>query len=174
MKSRLLVLIFMVLLVLLAACDPSPGKFNLYLVAEKISHDEVVKGDLANLRLDNQPLIAEEDIIWYDPERHEMELTDETLERIKSLQIPVSGGPDFVVCVGPERIYGGAFWTPVSSMSFDGVVIWPMLDPSERTIRIQPGNPSSEWFQGEDPRADRRILRALRQAGKLRETQLKE
>ena len=101
---------------------------------------------------------------------HKMELTREALQRIQELDVPVSGGPAFVVCVGSERIYGGVFWVLYSSLSFDGVVIQLPLVTDDRTIRFQLGYPESpELFIGKDLRADPRIIQSLRRAGKLRE-----
>ena len=170
MKFHKVILIFMVPILWLAACNPSQDNFSVYLVAEDIPHDVVVKGDIENLQLEAQPLLAAEDILWYDAAAHEMELTEEAFERIAELKIPVAGGPNFVVCVGSERIYGGAFWTPLSSLSFDGVVIQSPLGADDHTIRIQLGYPEApDLFKGQDLRADARTIQALRQGGKLRE-----
>lgn len=170
MKFHKMILIFMVPALWLAACNPSQDNFSVYIVAEDIPHDVVVKGDIENLQLETQPLLTAEDILWYDTAAHEMELTEEAFERIAELNIPVAGGPNFVVCVGSERIYGGAFWTPLSSLSFDGVVIQPPLGTDNHTVRFQLSYPESpDLFKGQDLRADARIIQALRQAGKLRE-----
>jgi len=169
-KFHKVILIFMVPVLWLAACNPSQDNFSVYLVAEDIPHDVVVKGDLENLQLESQPLLTAEDILWYDAIAHEMELTEEAFERIAELKIPVAGGPHFVVCVGSERIYGGAFWTPLSSLSFDGVVIQMPPGADNHTVRIQLGYPEApDLFKGQDLRADARIIQALRQGGKLRE-----
>ena len=170
MKYRKVSLIFMVLGLVLAACNPSQGNFNVYLVAQDVPHDVVVKGDLENLQLEEQAFLSESDIVWYDPDTHEMALNQAALQRIQELDIPVSGGPAFVVCVGSERIYGGVFWALYSSLSSDGVVIQLPLVTDDRTIRFQLGYPESpELFSGEDLRADPQIIQSLKRAGKLRE-----
>ena len=106
----------------------------------------------------------------YSGKRHEIELTTEAYERIQQIftqPVSVRGIP-FVVCAGSDRIYAGAFWTPLSSISFDGVAIYQPFDPDRRVIRIALGYPTPEAFTGEDPRSDPRILQSLEAAGKLK------
>lgn len=90
---------------------------------------------------------------------------------IEQLEVLVTGGVPFVVCVGAERIYPGAFWVSYSSMSYNGIVIDTLSAQLEDPIlHIQLGCPESpEVFVGEDLRADPRILQSLREAGKLSE-----
>jgi len=90
------------------------------------------------------------------------------VQQIFSTPVKVNGIP-FVVCVGTERIYTGAFWTPLSSLSFDGVVIIQPFNKDETTIQISLGYPGSDMFTGRDPRVDKRILYVLAQDGKLLE-----
>ena len=96
-----------------------------------------------------------------------MELTPEAYERLRALAVPVDGLP-FVVRVGDETIYRGALWTPISSLSYEGIVIMQPFDPAGRTVRLELGYPSPQFARGEDPRSDGRIRAALEQAGKLR------
>jgi hypothetical protein len=121
------------------------------------------------LLLCNKSILSSDDIITYSWARHEMVLTAEAYERIQklfTLPAKVRGIP-FVVCVGSDRVYFGAFWPPVSSISFDGVVICQTFDPDRRIIRIGLGYPCPEAFTGKDPRSDPRILQSLEAAGKL-------
>jgi hypothetical protein len=99
-----------------------------------------------------------------------MDLTPEALARVQQVfPTPVRvGGIPFVVCVGRERIYAGAFWTPVSSLSFDGVVILQPFATDETTIQISLGYPAASFFAGQDPRSDPRVMQALTAAGKLK------
>ena len=83
------------------------------------------------------------------------------------MPVKVDGIP-FVVCVGEQPIYAGAFWTPLSSLSFDGVVIMQPFDTDGTTIRIVLGYPGQDAFTGSDPRADDRVMKALEAAGKLK------
>jgi hypothetical protein len=83
------------------------------------------------------------------------------------MPVRVDGIP-FVVCVGTERIYTGGFWTPLSSLAYDGVIIMQPWDTNETTIQIALGYPAPEVFSGDDPRADTRIMDALEQDNKLK------
>ncbi len=159
--------------ILLAACArpaaPISEGFAIYLLAEKLSPAEVAQADLGTLKLEDEPILSTEDIVAYARGTHEVTLTPSAMERLGQLKVPVSGaGVPFVVCVDKEPIYSGAFWSPLSSLSFDGVVIMllPGVMPGAQLdyARIEAN------FIGErpDPRPDPRILRALERAGKLK------
>ena len=99
-----------------------------------------------------------------------MELTQDAFQRIQDLfllPVDVDGMP-FVVSVGGDPVYGGAFWTPASSLIFDGVTIMEPFAQGSTTIRLELGYPSTEFVSGIDPRSDARIMEALETAGKLR------
>jgi hypothetical protein len=107
------------------------------------------------------------DIITYNAQTHELKLTTSAFERISQLDVPVRG-KSFVVCVDRKPIYWGAFWTPISSISFDGVTIWKPLSLEEpHVITLELGYPSSSFYGGEDPRNNPEVMRSLEQAGKL-------
>jgi hypothetical protein len=147
----------------------SPGEFAIYLVDldQGMSAQDALQVNLSELELEDTPILAIDDIISYDWETHAITLTDAAYERLAQLQVPVAPGVPFVVCVGNEPIYRGAFWAIYSSASFDGIAI--VLPPvKELPIRIQLGYPESlELFAGEDLRSDPRIFQALTEAGKL-------
>ena len=109
--------------------------------------------------------LSVDDITAYDPAAHELVLTPEAGARLAGLMPPTTGLP-FVVCVGSEAIYHGAFWPGYSSQSYEGVVIDPILAGQGR-VWIKLGYPGPGFFEVEDPRADPRILQALERAGKL-------
>ncbi|HEX2906300.1 MAG TPA: hypothetical protein VHO69_05525 [Phototrophicaceae bacterium] len=140
----------------------------IYLLADdQLMPVEVAHADLAALRLPPQPILSQEDITVYRAETHEFEVTAAALERLKALQVPVSGIP-FVVCVDGEPIYPGAFWTSLSSLSFDAAVVIDVLrGEAMGMLQIDLGYPSPEFFASEDRRSDPRILDALAAAGKL-------
>jgi hypothetical protein len=149
---------------------PEAGEFSIYLLAGEVPTSELSTVDLRDLDLQDEPIVSETDIIAYTWDTHEIELTAEAYQRIRdpfALPVRVSGMP-FVVCVGADRIYAGAFWTPASSISFDGVVILEPFDVDSRVISIVLGYPSPEAFTGKDPRSDPRILQSLDAAGKLK------
>jgi len=140
--------------------------FSIYLPLREMSAGEISKVDLTSVELEDKPLISLGDIIGYSKEKHEIELTASAYESLRELEVPVTGRP-FVVCAGNDPIYGGAFWTMASSISFDGVVILKPFDKDRHTIRIQLAYPASELFTGADPRSDSRLLDSLERGGKL-------
>lgn len=178
MKVRFLFV--MVLLYLLTGCNWSAmtsnsiptntvGAFSIYLVKQTMSAQQMMETDLSDLELEEIPILSIDDIVAYSWETHEIELTTSAYERIAELHVPVTTGVPFVVCVGREPVYGGAFWVGYSSMSFRGIVIDKLFATENHPVRIQLGYPESpELFEGEDPRSDPRILQSLEAAGKLR------
>ena len=147
------------------------GDFAIYLIGQSVSAQEMLQADLEELELEDVPILSIDDVVVYSWATHEIQLTDSAYARIGELRVPVQGIP-FIVCVGRERVYGGAFWAAYSSVSFRGVVIDvlpPMANRPHRTLRIQLGYPESpELFVGEDPRPDPRIMASLRAADRLR------
>ncbi len=164
--------LFVILLALiLVGCTPSKaGSFSIYLLANEVPATELSTVDLTELELQKEPILSMDDIVAYSKDTHEIEVTAEAYERIQrlySLPVEVRGMP-FVVCVGRDPVYAGAFWTPLSSLSFDGVVIMQPFDTDRRVIKIELGYPGWEAFTGKDPRSDQRIMRSLEAAGKLK------
>jgi phosphate transport system substrate-binding protein len=143
--------------------------FAIYLVDWETSTAQLSESALQNLKLEETPILSADDIVAYVWESHQIELTSSAYERLYEFSDSIStSGRPYVVCVGSQRVYAGAFWMPFSSQSFDGVAI--VLIPSdERAIRIQLGYPGSpDLFMWLDPRSDPRILRSLEEAGKLK------
>jgi hypothetical protein len=167
-SSRYLLLLVALSLI---GCQSKPtGGFAIYLLAEDIPSAELSNANLQDLPCAEQPILSESDLVSYDPDDHEMELTDSAYRRIQQIfptPVRVSGIP-FVVCVGDEPIYAGAFWTPLSSLSFDGVVIMQPFVEGDHRLRIELGYPGSDFFIGKDPRPDLRIMKALEASGKLK------
>jgi phosphate transport system substrate-binding protein len=143
--------------------------FAIYLVDRETSAAQLSKIALQNLELEETPILSADDVVAYVWESHEVELTPSAYDRLFEFSDSMStSGRPFVVCVGSQRVYAGAFWMPFSSQSFDGAAV--VLGPSDaRTIRIQPGYPESpDLFLWLDPRSNPRILRSLGEAGKLK------
>jgi hypothetical protein len=163
--------IALVIAPILMGCIPSRARgFSIYLLADEVPATELSIVDLNDLELQEEPILSIDDIIAYSRETHEIELTAEAYERIQqlfTLPAKVRGIP-LVVCVGADRIYAGAFWTPVSSISFDGVVICQPFDLDKRVIRIVLGYPCPEAFTGKDRRSDLRVLQSLEAVAKLK------
>jgi len=139
--------------------------FAIFLTEEDIPPSRMEA--LSYIRIDDQPIISEKDIITYDAQTHEIKLTENAYNRIAGLEVPVQGR-SFVVCVDRNPIYWGAFWTPISSVSFGGVTIWKPLGSREPgSVTIELGYPSPSFYSGEDPRNNIEVIESLEQAGKL-------
>ncbi len=157
-----------------APTTPSPqrdvAEFSIYLVKGDISLEMILEADLDQLELEEMPILSLADVTTYTWETHEMELTPSAYWRLAELQVSTSllAGLPFVICVGSERVYGGAFWTSYSSAVFGGIVIDVYPAEKYQPVRIQLGYPSEEWFTGEDLRSDPRIFQSLEEAAKLR------
>lgn len=145
---------------------PLDGGFAIYLPARPMPAHELSNADLEAIELQDEPLIFLDDIVAYRKSTHEIELVPRARERIQRLDVPVDGLP-FVVCVGSERVYGGAFWSMISSVAYDGIAVWLPLIEGE-SMRMRPGYPAPSAFRGDDPRSDPRVLRSFQRAGKLR------
>jgi hypothetical protein len=106
------------------------------------------------------------DIVSFNPENYQLTLTPDAVNRIIALQIGVYG-KSFVVCVDRLPVYWGAFWTPISSVPFDGIAIEQPLNNQTDTVTIQTGYPTSSFFTGTDRVDDAAIQESFRQVGKL-------
>jgi len=123
---------------------------------------------LSHIEIADGPVFTVDDIISYDKDTHEIELTYEAYKRVTKLVVPTTGR-SFIVCLDKKPIYWGAFWTPVSSQSFDGVTILVNLSAqTKNTIKIGLGYPSESFSRGEDPRSNSEIMESLEKAGKLK------
>jgi hypothetical protein len=135
-----------------------------------LTRDNIPPGNmeiLSHVDVAEWPIISIQDIVTYNAQTYEIQLTDEAFNRLAQLDVPV-GGKSFLVCIDGTPIYGGAFWTPISSMSFDGITIWKPLGSQEpKVITLEQGYPSSSFYNGEDPRNNPAILQSLEQSGKL-------
>lgn len=175
--------IFLALILLglvLSACQPQAEdepedikghRFAIYLVRDtQISGQGAQRVDIDSLSLVETPLIIIDDIVSYDWDKHEMNLTEEAYLSFVTLfmaGLPSDGVP-FVVEAQQQRVYVGAIFSPFSSQSFDGVVVLQPFDPSGQPLNFSLGYPSEDNFTGEDPRNDIRILEAFEAAGILR------
>lgn len=177
MKTKFNRLIFLILGFGLVACAVKSAEirgeaFELYLLADDQAHGwDIIDAPLEDLDLAESPLLTTADLVSYDRNTHTIELTNEGFQKVTDLLeagFQVVGIP-FVVVSGGERIYAGAFWTPLSSQSFDGVVIMdPAFQSDENTIQITLGYPGSGFFTSTDPREDSRLMDALDAVGMLK------
>jgi hypothetical protein len=163
--AKLTAVIFCLLLMSGGCSAPQHEGFAIYLTKGDIPPAQMPA--LSHVDIAEQPVIAMNDIITYNAQTHELKLTTSAYEDISQLDVPVRG-KSFVVCVDRKPIYWGAFWTPISSISFDGVTIWKPLSLEEpHVITLELGYPSSSFYGGEDPRNNPEVMRSLEQAGKL-------
>jgi hypothetical protein len=146
------------------ATPSAGGEFAIYLTAQNPDVGQLP--DLSRLELSPKPLLSLDDIVSYSPQTHQIELEPAAVERFSQLDLP---GQAFVVTVEGQPIYAGAFMAAYFSRSYDGVVIlWPPMNQDAATIQLQLGYPGPNFFVGQDPRSDPRIMSALQQSGKLR------
>lgn len=121
------------------------------------------------LEVSDEPLIAIEDVVRYNPADYALTLTEEAFARYNALDIPVQGIP-FYVTVYENVIYEGTFCTPISSLSNQGIVIEESFLDEGPVLHFQLGYPESpDLFEGEDLRNAAEILEAFRLVGKLEE-----
>jgi len=166
--AKLTAVIVCVLLMSSGCSAPNHEGFAIYLTKGDIPPTQMPA--LSHVDIAEQPVIAINDIITYNAKTHEITLTTNAFDRISSLEVPIRG-KSFVVCVDRKPIYWGAFWTPISSISFDGVTIWKPLSSQEpKIIKLELGYPSLSFYGGEDPRNNAEVMKSLEQAGKLTNT----
>ncbi len=146
--------------------DSEPAKWALYLTEEHFTPQQLESTPLSEIPLLAEPLLTTDDLQAYALPSHTLTLHPGAAARLESLPIKMSGRA-FVLRVGDEPIYAGAFWTPLSSLSFDGVVIQVLPSAGASTFEIELGYPGPDFFPGPDPRSDPRIFRILERAGKL-------
>ncbi|MDP2916413.1 MAG: hypothetical protein Q8O16_00620 [Dehalococcoidia bacterium] len=166
--GKLIPLVMVSVILMFSGCTTSKGEgFAIYLTREDIPVARMPV--LSHVEIAKQPVISIIDVIEYDEKTHEMLLTPSAYERISKLEVPVSGR-SFVVCVNRSPIYWGAFWTLLSSIPFDGVVILKpvVYEEDGNSIWLNLGYPSQQFFTGEDPRLNAEVMKSLEQAGKLK------
>jgi len=127
--------------------------------------------DIENVSIYENPIISYNDIISYDTTSHILKLTY-SRDSLKSKvgQISVYGKA-FLVTLDSLKLYGGWFWSPISSIPCRWVVIEPdcLFDSLKiNEIRIKLGYPNEDYFNGEDPRNNSEIFNRLIVDGKAK------
>lgn len=159
------------------AQDNSPKGFAIYLLPGNIKSNQLSKLDLKKLKPTGKPLISQSEIQYYQKETHEFQIDYIAADRIKKIN-DRGGTAPFAVFIGNEAIYVGAFWKSILSSTFDGIIINtfkavgnpPYYSGSDfPVLTLELGYPSPEYFKSADLRADSRIFKALKDAGKLYE-----
>lgn len=147
-----------------------------YLVAEHVP--PTGGGDLQKLRLQEEPFLTAEDIVFYDWEKQAFVTEGTLLAHLWDHGIHSPGeaqGKAFVVAVGGERIYMGKFWSSISSSYRPGVVIDVYGTPYGLQGEKLPENQYLYMYKGADTEDaqsgkrvfDRRIYEALERLGLL-------
>ena len=156
-----LVITLLITFVYLSACNNAEPGLGIYLV------------DSGELVLSDQHIEA---YYWGS---HTIELNEKGIEKWNSY-MTYGGIPkiqetlhqrDFMLKVKGEEIYRGKFYSMVSSMSYEGVVILDSiikLDKNINTIIIQHGYPSPGVGTGEDPRNNQKVYDYLESKGLLK------
>jgi len=161
----------LLILLLFISCNKSPNEadvndnFGIYLTADNILPHDMKNMDLSKVKLQQEPLVGINDLTSYEKETHNINLAASGKTKINELKVP-TWGISFVVCLGNKPIYSGAFWTGISSISFDGVII-ELTFLHGNSVLISLGYPTEDFYKGKDPRSDSRIFDALKRAGKL-------
>jgi|WetSurMetagenome_2_1015567.scaffolds.fasta_scaffold109761_2 hypothetical protein len=164
--TLLLAAILTVVAITLSGCTPIPGEgFAIYITTGDIPPADIT--NLEDIHITEKPIVAMDEVVSYNRQTYELKVTEAAFKRIYELQVPVRG-TSFAVCVDRKPVYQGAFWTPVSSISYDGVTIWKPYDlKSPYILSLELGYPSTSFYQGEDPRNNLEVLKTLEKAGKL-------
>ena len=165
--AKLTALIIFNAILILSGCTPSKAEgFAIYLTKEDIPPAQMPV--LSHIDITEWSIIAMGDIITYNAKTPEITLTTSAYDRISNLEVPVRGR-SFVVCVAKRPIYWGAFWTPLSSISFGGVtIVKPLSSQDAKVVKLELGYPSPSFYGGEDPRPNAEVMKSLEQAGKLK------
>lgn len=143
--------------------------FGIYLLRNPDVTGASVEGkDPASLELQDAPLLGANDILGWDWEAQTINISEKGLERLPK---PGVYGVPFVVVADGKPQYVGAFWTGVSSASFqEPVIIVPSFtDELPRgVVQLQRAYPG--LFEGDvrpDPRLDDAVRRELKRLDKL-------
>jgi hypothetical protein len=148
-----------------AQADQKPAVlFAIHLVKD-LTTAQAAAEKLDRLVLEERPVLVNCEIAEYDWADHRITLRNSRLEKELSGKVPVSGRP-FVAVANGERIYLGAFWTPLSSLNTPDipVIASSWLPGEENKVYRLALNAGSK-----DVRGDERIYAALKGYGVIKE-----
>ena len=119
------------------------------------------------LTKDGSKPLSDADIQQYNATSHELTLTDECADRMKTMREPLTG--NFVIIVDGEEDLRGVFVPPVVSRSYpstEAVILYPSVDSDYRIMKIQMGYP---WDQPTevDPRRNSKMIQHFDKTGRL-------
>lgn len=146
------------------------GLFAIYLLADgSMNGRDAARVALASLKLQGNPLITEDDIVEYRWQTHSLVLKPGAEKRFPS---PGVWGIPFVLVADGKSQYLGAFWTHVSSASFEHPVIatprfGPKGEPGTAEYTIDRAYPGATAEMKDDPRENETVRTVLQSLGKL-------
>jgi hypothetical protein len=147
-----------------AGANAGSYAFSIYLLKDsnKTAY-ELSQKDMGSVELQENPILTESDISYYNWSAHAFGLADNSTF---SFPKPVLAGTPFVVISKGRRLYLGALWTPISSMMWLGPIIQidPPYDARNFVIAWVHLDDAAEVT---DPREQLFLKEALREAGKL-------
>ena len=163
MKFQCTIFLAIMGIALICKSETTTNSFGIYLLAEPVDPRILAgKVDWSHVNLQSTPVISESDILAYDFTEHWITLKAGAFKRLPLPSIP---GTPFVVVANGERIYLGAFTTPLSSQSLAVPSILVLAGgraslPAD-TVQIDRAYPPASFGAGPDPRSDERIRRTL-------------
>ena len=129
------------------------------------------KGFGVYLSENNELVISDKDIMFYNWTSHNIRLNSEGVDRIKGMDFfEKLYHKSFVVMLNGKEMYNGSFWSDVDSMPYSGVAIIYLLAVHNNmtdTLRISPCYPSVQFCKGVDPRSNSEIFDYFQSIGKL-------
>ena len=119
-------------------------------------------------------VLSDQDIAAYVRATHEIKLNESGIAKWKSWTSHL-GRPeglyrkDFAIRIDNKEIYRGKFWSMISSLSYEGVVILDVAFPrAPDTIQIEYGYPGSWHGSKDDPRSSPEIFDFFAKKGMLK------
>ena len=137
-------------------------------LVKRVQTGNAINSKIEDLQLETQPVLTDKDLMFYNWKEHELELRQDFDLNASLDYVPLSGLP-FVVIANDERVYLGAFWSPLSSSlsSIPSITVLPMS--SQNTMKIMAGYPDKTINSQSDPRSNQLIYDALKSVGKIKE-----
>lgn len=129
------------------------------------------KGFGIYLSENNELVISDKDIMFYNWTSHCIRLNGEGINRIKGMDFYEKlYHKSFVVMLNGREMYNGSFWSDADSMPHSGVAILDIIavqDGKTDILRIEPCYPSMQFCKGVDPRNNSEIFDYFKSIGKL-------
>jgi hypothetical protein len=129
------------------------------------------KGFEIYLSENNELVISDKDIMFYNWTSHNIRLNSEGIDRIKGMDFYEKlYHKSFVVMLNGKEMYNGSFWSDADSMPPSGIVILDIIAiqyGKTDTLRIEPCYPSVQFCKGVDPRNNSEIFDHFQSIGKL-------